>query len=152
MRGLTSTIIAPLHVGSCLEFWDSLQALTIVEYLHNFIFMLLSWSIWYSFWWSFLQVGLSTGQSGSGLCPTWNRPDGIGFEKTHLPPTTGVNELGGSDFNGCSDGSVGVKNMRKWRKTARKQREKPRSGENLIGIYEISSNPALISSDSMRFC
>ena len=45
---------------------------------------LLLWSIWYSFWWSFLQVGLSTGRSGSGLCPTGNRPDGIGFWENSL--------------------------------------------------------------------
>ena len=74
-----------------------------------------------------------------------------GFEKTHPPPTAGVNGSGGSDFNGCLDGSVGVKNMRKRRKMVRKLREKPRFGENLIRIYEISSDPALISPDSMKF-
>ena len=78
-------------------------------------------------------------------------PTKSGFEKTHSPPTAGVNGSGRSDFNGCSNGSVSVKNMRKRRRTARKLREKPRSGENLIGIYEISSDSALISPDSMRF-
>ena len=78
-------------------------------------------------------------------------PTESGFEKTHSPPTAGVNGSGRSDFNGCLNGSVSVKNMRKRRRTARKLREKPRSGENLIGIYEISSDSALISPDSMRF-
>ena len=40
-------------------------------------------------------------------------PTKSGFGKTHLPPTAGVNGSGGSDFNGCTDGSVGVKDLRK---------------------------------------
>ena len=37
-------------------------------------------------------------------------------------------------------------------KTARKRWENSRSGENLIGIYEISPNSTIISLDLMRFC
>ena len=35
------------------------------------------------------------------------------FGKTHPSPTAGVNGSGGSDFNRCADGLVGVKDLRK---------------------------------------
>ena len=71
-----------------------------------------------------------------------------------MPLTTGVNRLGGSDFNGYTNRSIGVrseKTTKKGEETERKGEKKPRSGKNLNGIYEISPNPMVISPNLMRF-
>ena len=58
-----------------------------------------------------------------------------------MPLTVGVNRLGGSNFNGYTNRSVGVKDLRKRQKKARKLREKVKKNPDL----------AKISSESMRF-
>ena len=41
-----------------------------------------------------LEVGLSTSRSGSGLCPTQNRPDQIGSSKFHPLADRSVDRIG----------------------------------------------------------
>ena len=65
-------------------------------------------------------------------------------QKSHLLSTDRLVRSGGSKLQRVADDSIGVIVLRKrW--------EKPRSGENLIGFYEISLDLVEISSDSMRF-
>ena len=63
------------------------------------------------------------------------------FGKTHSPLTVGVNGSDGLDFNSCSDGSVGVKDLRKWRKN---DKEIARKGEKNLDLAKNSL-------ESMRF-
>ena len=95
------------------------------------------------------------GQSRLGLCPTRNRPDGIGWSKISPDADLGVDRSGRSSLQRVANRLVSVIDLRKQLKngkeTTRKQWEKPKSSENLIRIYEISPNLAKISPDSMRF-
>ena len=52
-----------------------------IYFVYNWIGIIVHVYFFYQMRW---QVGLSTSQSGSGLCPTWNRPDGIGWHKISL--------------------------------------------------------------------
>ena len=91
----------------------------------------------------------------SGLCLTQNRPDGIGFWK--ISPTANRQSkqfgLGQTSTGGGRVGQrLGFEKMgRKRWENSRKRWENLRSSENLIEIYEISPDSAVISSDLMRF-
>ena len=52
-----------------------------IYFVYNWIGIIVHVYFFYQMRW---QVGLSTSQSGSGLCPTWNRLDGIGWHKISL--------------------------------------------------------------------
>ena len=102
-----------------------------------------------------LRLGLSTGRSRLGLCLTRNRPEGIGFWK--ISPTADCqSKRVGPGQTSTGGGRVGwhlgsEKTGRKQRENSRKRRGNSRSSESLIGIYEISLDLAVISSDLMRF-
>ena len=57
------------------------------------------------------------GWSGSGLCPTRNRPVGIGREKNAPAKVIGS---GGSNHQQVAGGSVGVIYLGRWRETVKK--------------------------------
>ena len=95
-------------------------------------------------WWrllkkliSWLDLGLSKGQFGSGLCPTWNQPVGIGWKKK---APTGVIRSGGLEHQRVAGGSVEFG-------TTRKRWKKHSSDKNLTGFDEISLDPVKISLD-----
>ena len=100
---------------------------------------------------SYHPIGLSTGRSGSGLCPTRNRPDGIGSWKISTAADRRSKRIGPGQTS-TGGGRVGRRwVLRKRGENSRKQWENSRSSKNLIGIYEISPDPVVISSDLMRF-
>ena len=93
------------------------------------------------------------GRSGLGLCPTQNRPNGIGWQK--IPPTSNCR----SRWVGWIKPSTGGRRVgwhHRFEKTARKLWENgeknPDAAKNLIGIYEILLDAAEISPDLVRFC
>ena len=104
---------------------------------------------------SSLKVGLFTGRSESGLCPTRNWPDGIRFWENSPAVDCRTKRVGQIRLQRVL-GRVSRRQRseittKKRRGNCKKRWEKPRSDENLIEIYEISSDLALISQDSMRF-
>ena len=109
-------------------------------------------------------LGLFTGSSRSGLCPTRNRPVGIGWQKIAPVANCQSNRVGQIKPS-MGGGRVGWSH--RFEKTARKRWEKLKSNENLIGFLwdfarsdenltrfdEISLDPNKISSDlSGNFC
>ena len=91
-----------------------------------------------------LSLGLSTGQSGSNLCPTRNQPAGIGWQKIEPVVDRWSNRIGQIR---PSTGGGRVGQSHRSEKTVRKRWEKLRSGENLIEFYEISPNLVKFSPD-----
>ena len=86
-----------------------------------------------------VELGLSIGRFGSGLCPTRNRPEGIGWQK--ISP---VADHRSRRVGWIRPSTVGrqVGQHHRFQKTTRKLRES--SEKNL--------DPEKISSESMRFC
>lgn len=79
-------------------------------------------------------VELSTGRFGSGLCPTRNRPNRIGWQKFSLVIDRQSRRV---RWIKPSMGGGWVGRRHRSEKMVRKRCEKPRFGENLIRIYVI---------------
>ena len=88
-----------------------------------------------------LKVGLFTGRSGSGLCPTRNRPDGIRFWENSPAADRRTKRVGQIRLQRVL-GRVGRRQISE--KTTKNDEETARKGEK-------NPDPKKISSESMRF-
>jgi len=70
-----------------------------------------------------VEVGLSMGLSESGLCPTWNRPDGIGFWKISPTVDRWSKRVERIRLQWVASRSVGVWVLRKRGENSEKTRE-----------------------------